>query len=102
MTISVNLRSKKKGELNKFLEKYYEEEDIIGDDIGTWIYVYNKPLEAVDLISAVMDNDHNFDISIFIQVDDGYIHPITSENYNGVVKDFYNLFYEEKPTLLYQ
>ena len=25
-------------------------------DVEQWIYVYNKPLEAIDMISTVIDN----------------------------------------------
>lgn len=96
MSVSVNLWTRKTGELKEFLERYYEKEVFIDDDVGRWIYVYNKPLEAVDLISAVIDNNDKYKISICIQVDDGDVHPVTSENHNDIIKGMFYLFYEGK------
>lgn len=95
MAISVNLWSCKVGEIKRFLERYYEKEIDMDEDVGQWIYVYNKPLEAVDLISAVMDNNDKYQISVCIQVDEGDIHLITAENHNDIIRDFFYLFYED-------
>jgi len=95
MAIAVNLWSDKDGEIRKFLERYYDKSVNMDDDVSRWIYVYNKPLEAVDLISAVMDNKDKYRISICIQVDEGDIHPITIENYNDIIKGIFCLYYKE-------
>lgn len=95
MSITVNLWSRKTGEIKKFLEKYYEKKEIIDDDVDQWIYVYNKPVDAVDIISAVIDNNDKYKVNIFIQVDEGKIHPITVENHNDVIKGIFYLFYDE-------
>lgn len=96
MSITVNLWSRKPGELKRFLEKYYGKKAYIDEDVDNWIYVYNKPVDAVDIISAVVDNNDKFQILIYIQVDEGDIHPITAENHNDVIKGIFYLFYEEK------
>lgn len=95
MVITVNLWSGKSGEIKKFLECYYGREVEMDEDVGRWIYVYRKPIDAVDIISAVMDNDDRFKIGLFIQINDGDIHPITYENHNDVIKGMFQLFYEE-------
>jgi len=53
----------------------------------------------VDIISAVIDNNDKYQILIYIQVDEGDIHPITVENHNDVIKGIFYLFYEEKTEL---
>lgn len=95
MAISVNLWSHKDGEIKSFLEKFYDKKIKMDEDVNQWIYVYNKPLEAVDLISAIMDNNDKYQISICIQVDEYDLHPITYENHNDVIKGMFYLYYEE-------
>lgn len=95
MVVAVNLWSSKTGEIKRFLEKYYEKEVVMDEDVGQWVYIYKKPLDAVDMISAVIDNNDKYQLNMFIQVDMEQIHPITTENHNDVIKGLFCLFYEE-------
>ena len=95
MALAVNLRSEKDGEIKNFLEKYYEKEVSLEEDVEQWVYIYNKPLGAIDLICAVMDNNDKYQISMGIQVDKGDVFPITAENHNDIVKGILYLFYKE-------
>jgi len=95
MSITVNLWTKKEGEIRRFLEKYYEDEVIIDEDVDQWSYVYREPLESVDIISALMDNSHQYDIKLGVQVNHGDLYPVTEKNHNDVIKGIFCLFYEE-------
>ncbi len=95
MAITVNLWSDKAGEIKRFLEKYYEKDIKMDDDVEQLIYVYEKPLEAVDLISVVMDNKDKYRLSLCIQVDSHDIHPVTAENHNDIIKGMFCLYYKE-------
>jgi hypothetical protein len=95
MSITVNLWSKKVGEIKRFLEKYYNKQMDIDQDVGRWIYIYRKPVDAVYIISALIDNNDKYQILMYIQVDEGDIHPITFENHNDVIRGIFELFYEE-------
>lgn len=95
MSLTVNLWSRKPGELKRFLESYYCGETGVNENQGEWACVYAKPLEAVDIISAVMDNNDRYQIVLCIQVDEGQLHHITAENHNEVIKDIFQLFYKE-------
>jgi hypothetical protein len=95
MSLTVNLWSRKTGELKQFLESYYDRKVGVNEDQGEWACVYMKPLEAVDIISAVMDNSDRYQIMILIQVDDGQLHHVTAENHNEVIRDIFQLFYNE-------
>jgi hypothetical protein len=75
--------SGKSGEIKRFLKSFYQKEVKAEDDISQWIYVYNKPLEAIDIISALMDNKERYKISMFIQIDRGDLYLI-----NGYSKKF--------------
>ncbi len=94
MSLTVNLWSRKEGELKRFLESYYENEVRIIDDEG-WICEYTRPVEAVDIISAVIDNTDKYQIVICIQIDGGQLFHVTPENMNEIVKDIFLLFYNE-------
>jgi len=95
MVITVNLCSKSDGEIKRFLESYYEKQICMDSDVERWMYVYNKPLEAVDLISTVVDNSHKYDITMYIQVNAEELQPVTYENHNDIIKGLFSLFYEE-------
>lgn len=97
MAIIVNLFSNREGEIKRFLERFYEKEINMDNDVDRWIYVYNKPLECVDLISALMDNTDKYKISMCLQVNEGDIHHVTTENHNDIIKGMFCLFYEEVP-----
>lgn len=93
--LTVNLWSRKNGEIKRFLESYFEKEIQLDENTGEWIYTYNKPLEAVDMISAVIDNQDKYQIALCIQVDEGQLHHITVENHNAIIKDIFLLYYNE-------
>ncbi len=105
MSLTVNLWSRRNGELERFLECYYDKEtqpeemleieQIEEMDGGEWSCVYNRPLEAVDVISAVMDNNDRYQILVCVQIDEGQMYIITPENYNEVIRDIFLLFYNE-------
>lgn len=95
MAITVNLWSDKTGEIKRFLERYYQKDINMDEDVDQWIYVYNKPMEAIDLISTVMDNKDKYSLSICIQVDSFDIHPVTNENHNDIIKGIIYLYYKE-------
>lgn len=95
MHVTVNLFSNEQGEIKSFLSKYYQKEVHMDDDVGQWIYVYKKPLEAIDMISTVIDNSDKHNIGLFIQVDKGDIHPVTNDNCNDIIKALLYLYYKD-------
>lgn len=97
MAVTLNLWSLRIGEIKRFLERYYEKEVKMDEDVGQWVYVYKKPLDAIDMISAVVDNVDKYQLAMSIQVNEGEHHPITLENHNDVIKGLLCLFYEENP-----
>lgn len=96
MKLTVNLWSRKNGEIKRFLENYYEKDIEMDVGTGEWAYTYGKPMEAVDMISAVIDNNDKYQIAVCIQIDEGQLHHINANNHNEVIKDIFNLFYNEQ------
>ena len=101
MAVIVNLWSKKQGEIKRFLERYYRKPINMDEDVEQWIYIYNNPLNSVDIISAVMDNNDMFQISLYIQIDKGDVHMVTVENHNDIIKGMFQLFYKEPTEVIY-
>lgn len=95
MSLTVNLWSRKNGELKRFLESYYNKDMDLNEKETEWFCSYGKPLEAVDIISAAVDNNDKYQINICIQVNEGQLHLITPENHNEVIRDIFLLFYNE-------
>ncbi|NMA35050.1 MAG: hypothetical protein GX940_10975 [Clostridiaceae bacterium] len=95
MSLTINLWSRKAGELKRFLSSFYECEVEIADDAEGWFHEYARPVEAVDIISAVIDNSDRFQITMYIQLNDGKLYHVTEENHNDVIKDIFMLFCNE-------
>ncbi|HEX3028881.1 MAG TPA: hypothetical protein VHT34_06175 [Clostridia bacterium] len=95
MSIAVSLWSNKVGELKNFLERYYQKDVKMEEDVGQWVYIYSKPLDAIDIISAAIDNNDKYKLGICIQIDKGDLHNITVENHNDVIKGILQLYYKE-------
>ncbi|TYQ12935.1 UNVERIFIED_CONTAM: hypothetical protein Cloal_3976 [Acetivibrio alkalicellulosi] len=98
MYVTVNLSSKKTGEIKNFLERFYQKDINMDEDVEQWIYVYRKPLEAIDMISTVIDNNDKHKISVCVQVDRCDVHPVTYENYNDIIKALLYLYYKDEGT----
>ena len=94
MNLTVNLWSRKSGEIKRFLESYYDRE-VEMDSGDEWKCVYTKPVEAVDIISAVIDNKDKYQIAVCIQMGEGQLHHITIDNHNDVIRGIFQLFYNE-------
>lgn len=91
----LSLKSEKDGEIKRFLSDYFEKEVDVDEDVMQWSYVYNKPLDAVDIISVLMDNVDSYDISMMVQFGIAEVFKISKENHNDVVKGLLYLFYTE-------
>ena len=61
-----------------------------------WVYVYRKPLDAIEMISTVIDNSDKHKISVCAQVDKNDVHPVTYENYNDILRHYYIYIIKKK------
>lgn len=91
MIAKLNLYSSKKGELNKFLSKFYETNLDI-EDKYKWEKEYENPIELADLIGAFRDNSDDFDLSMWISLDKNLYIRITSENTDLIIRYLFERF----------
>ena len=91
MVAFVNLYSKNKGELNNFLSKFYNNNLKITDD-NSWEKDFNNPVEIAVLVGAYIDNNDNYNISMWICLDEGVLIKITNKNADDIIKYLYERF----------
>ena len=91
MVAFVNLYSKNKGELNNFLSKFYNNNLKITDD-NSWEKDFNNSVEIAELVGAYIDNNDNYNISMWICLDEGVLIKITNKNADDIIKYLYERF----------
>ena len=91
MVTFANLYSQKKGEINRFLSKYYNT-DIGLHENFTWEKEYQNPVEISELIGIYIDNIDSFSINMFISIDKNVFINITERNGNSIIKYLYERF----------
>lgn len=91
MIASVIFYSNEKGELNKFLSRYYETNLNIKDCLK-WEKKYKNPIEMAELIGTFIDNNEDFKINMWICLDDGIYINVTNINANEIIKYLYERF----------
>ena len=91
MVAFVNLYSKNKGELNNFLSKFYNNNLKITDD-NSWEKDFNNPVEIAELVGAYIDNNDNYNISMWMCLDEGVLIKITNKNADDIIKYLYERF----------
>ncbi len=91
MIASVIFYSNEKGEINKFLSRYYETNLNIKDSLK-WEKEYKNPIEMAELIGIFIDNNEDFKINMWICLDDGIYINVTNINANEIIKYLYERF----------
>ena len=95
MSVIVNLKSTNEGILKNFLDSYFERDSKIDNDVIEWINSYKKPLEAIDIITAVIDNIEKYNIQLQICMDADYFVEVNQNNVNNMIKFMLYRFYKQ-------
>ena len=91
MIAFVSLYSKKNGELNKFLSKFYNNNLNI-EEQKNWEKQYKNPVEIAEIIGTYIDNIEDYDINMWISLDEGVMVKISLDNANDIIKYLYERF----------
>ena len=91
MLAQVRLQSKQKGELNRFLSKFYDTNLEIQNEIK-WIKEYKNPVEITDLIGVFIDNINKYDIKMWVNLDKDIYIKISEKNADMVIKYFFERY----------
>ena len=93
MSVNISLWSNLHGEIQKFLCSYYQKPIQNKEFLHRWMGEFSNPLDSIDMISALMDNIHNYKLTMYIHMENGYLHRVTVNNYNDVIKGLIELYY---------
>ena len=85
MSAKVILFSTEYGQINNFLNKFYNT-NIISDNSLSWKKDFPNPIEISEIAAAFSDNDSNFNINMWISLDKDVFIKISSLNVNIIIK----------------
>lgn len=101
MSVILNLASKDEGSLKLFLDSFFEIDSKLDNDVIEWVNVFNKPLEAIDMMTAAMDNKEKYKIRLRISIDPELFVDVNQDNIDDIVKYMLFRFYKtENDTIL--
>lgn len=90
----VSLYSISPGELERFLENFFEtknfDKTIFSDK--HWEKTYPNPVEIVDIIGAYIENINEYNISMWISIDSGVFIKVTEDNADELIRYLYERF----------
>ena len=86
MSITLNLVSEKNNAINNFLTSFFEKDMLTDDTTSEWSYVLPNPLDAINIISAVMDNSLEKDLIVWVSFDPNVFIKVKQDNYNEIIK----------------
>ena len=91
MITSVNLFSKKKGEINKFLSSFYNTNLDIQDSLQ-WKKNYSNPIEIAEIIGIYIDNIDDFFLNMWISLDKNIFIKIDEKNADNIIRYLYERY----------
>lgn len=91
MNTIVNLYSSKSGEIERFLNKFFESNVSIKNNLK-WEMEYQNPIEIADIIGAFIDNNDKYNINMWVCLDEGFFLNVTDNNANQIIKYLYERF----------
>lgn len=100
MSVILSLWSPQQGEIRRFLRSFYQKDYHNEEFSRRWIGDFCNPMDSIDMISALMDNIESFNVIMYIHMENGYLHRITGENYDDVIKGLIGIYYEPVESFL--
>ena len=85
---TLNLYCKDQNDLSSFLERFYNKKFEKSIENIT----FDNPIEMVDLISAIIDNNDKYNISAWINLDEDIFIKISNSNLDDIIKYLYERY----------
>lgn len=92
MDAIVNLYSNTHNEIKKFLSKYYENNNINLKNDLKWEKRFQNPLEISDIIGVFIENSEDYNINMWISIDEGVFINITNDNADQLIRYLYERY----------
>lgn len=91
MVTVVNLYSEQKGEINRFLNDFYNTNLNIFDSLK-WEKDFDNPIEMAEIIGTFIDNNDKYNVNMWISLDKGMFINVTDNNVDEIIKYMYERF----------
>ncbi len=91
MNSIIRLYSDKSGEISSFLNHFFNNKIIIENEL-LWQKEYENPLEMADIISALIENQEDYKINMWISLDKDLFINITKNNADDVIRYLYERY----------
>ena len=85
MNSVVKLYSDRNGEISSFLKSFYQNNIELSNDLF-WQKEYENPVEIADIIAALIENEENYKINMWISLDKDLFINVTSNNADSVIR----------------
>lgn len=90
MNSSVSLYSMEKKEIERFLSKFFCHEILLYKN--EWEGKYINPLDMAEIIGVYIDNKDDFQINMWVSIDEGFSINVTEGNANQIIKYLFERF----------
>ena len=91
MNTIINLYSMQDTEIPRFLEKFYEKDFVLDNNLE-WEKVYENPIEMADIIGVFIENKEDFDINMWVSIDTGFFINVTKNNADQIIRYLFERF----------
>ena len=92
----VKLFSNEKGEIYKFLNRFYDKTNINRNEekssLLEWEKLYKNPIEMADIIGVFMDNKDDFKINMWVSLDKDVLINVSENNVDELIRYLYERF----------
>lgn len=93
MQAVVRLYSVLPDEIRNFLIHFYGNENLeINSELKEWQKSYPNPIEIVDIIGAYIENVEDFNLSMWVSLDNGVFIKVTEYNGDELIRYLYERF----------
>ena len=83
---------KKKNEIKKFLENYYDKNIEIKNDDLEWKKEFDNPIEMAEIMGTFIDNSDKYEINMWISLDSGVLINVTEYNLDDIIRYLYERY----------
>ena len=91
MENTIDLYSMKEKEISRFLEKFLGKKVDLENDLE-WNKKYNNPIEMADIVGVFIENKDDFEINMWISIDEGFSINVTENNAEQIIRYLYERF----------
>ncbi len=100
MQTFIRLYSNKKGEIQKFLNKFYLKKEPFENDSNNnvnldtleWQKNFENPVEITDIIGVFIDNSDDYKINMWVCLDEDILVNVTKNNVNELIRYIFERF----------